>query len=119
MRKTLKYGIAIVSVLAVALAVALPARAEDNAPKKAATSAKHDFTGAITAVDATAGTLTVKKKDVSKDFTCGADCKVSTPTNDKAALADLKTGDKVKVVYVEKDGKDTAQKIVVGGPKKK
>ena len=107
MRKSLQRGIAVLSVVAVALAVALPVRAEEKAPKKAATAAKHDFTGTITAVDATAGTLTVKKKDVSKDF-----------ITEKATLADLKVGDKVKVVYVEKDGKNTAQKVAVAGAAK-
>jgi len=105
MRKSLQRGIAIVSVLAVALIVALPVRAEEKAPKKAHQTNDHQFTGAITAVDATAGTLTVKnKRDESKDF-----------TSEKALLADLKVGDKVMVKYVEKDGKNTAQKVAVAG----
>jgi VCBS repeat-containing protein len=116
MRKSLQRGIAVLSVVAVALAIALPVRAEEKAVKKAKAASDHQFTGTITAVDATAGTLTAKnKKEESKDFTCAADCKVHIALKEKATLADLKVGDKVTVKFVEKDGKNTAQKVTLTG----
>lgn len=111
MRQSLQRGIAVLGILAVALAVALPAQAKEGAEKKAAAAKDHQFTGVVTALDTAAGTLSVKnKKDIAKDFTC-----------DKAVLGDVKVNDKVVVKFVEKDGKNVAQKVTLAGeaqPKK-
>ena len=62
-------------------------------------------TGAVTAVDAKAGTLSVKTKDRDLDLT--ATCK------GKGALGKVKVGDMVKVSYTEKDGKMSASSITM------
>jgi Cu/Ag efflux protein CusF len=68
--------------------------------------------GEVTAVDAKAGTLTVKAKDKNLNLT--ADSKA------KGALEKVKVGDMVKVTYTEKDGKMNATSIAtVKAPKAK
>ena len=107
---------------AVALTLALPVFAEDAAPKKEAKTAAsgHDFTGAITAVDAAKGTLTLKgHKDVEKTFTIGETTKIVTTEKPVATLADLKVGEKVKIAYTEDAGKITVVKITQAKEKAK
>lgn len=62
-------------------------------------------TGEVTAVDAKAGTLTVKEKD--KETNVIADSKAA-----KSALSKIKIGDMVRLSYTEKDGKMIASSIV-------
>jgi len=98
----------------VALTLALPSFAEDAAPKKEnkVAAGGHDFTGAITAVDAAKGTVTIKgHKDVEKTFTIAETTKIVTTDKAVATLADLKVGEKVKVAYTEEAGKITVVKI--------
>lgn len=73
---------------------------ESKAEKPKATS----VTGEVSSVDAKAGMLTVKTKD--KDVNLTAESKSA-----KGALEKIKTGDTVKVSYVEKDGKMVANTI--------
>jgi hypothetical protein len=61
--------------------------------------------GAVTAVDAKAGTLTVKTADKSLDLTATSKA--------KSALGKVKVGDMVKVSYTEKDGKMNASSLSV------
>jgi Cu/Ag efflux protein CusF len=102
------------TLAAVALAFTIPAQAEDKKPDK---PKHHVFTGVIDAIDAKAGTLTVKKKDESKTFSCAADAKFATATKKEAALADFKVGDKVTVSYSEEGTKLIAHKVMT--PKEK
>ena len=99
----------------VALAVAMPTFAEEAAPKKEAKVAAvkgHDFSGAITAIDAVKGSVTVKNhKDVEKTFAVTEAAKVVTADKAVATLADLKVGEKVIVAYTEDAGKVTVTKI--------
>lgn len=89
-----------------------PAKAEH---KKA--PAAPSATGEITAVDATAGTLTIKGgKAGDKTFTVTVDTKI-VGFGDTAKLADLKAGEKVHVAYTEDAGKMTATKIAKVEPK--
>jgi 5'-3' exonuclease len=76
------------------------------------------ITGKVTAVDATAGTLTVKS----------AKQEVLLSTNDKTSikigkenktLADIKSGNEVKVKYTEVDGKNVAESIAAKAAPKK
>lgn len=68
-------------------------------------------TGAVTAVDAKAGTLSVKTKDRDLDLTA--------TSKGKGALGKVKVGDMVKVSYTEKDGKMSASSItMVNAPSK-
>ena len=62
-------------------------------------------TGAVTAVDAKAGTLSVKTKDKDLDLTATSKA--------KGALGKVKVGDTVKVSYTEKDGKMNASSIAM------
>ena len=100
---------------AVALAVVLPVRAEDE--KKAEKPKKHEYTGEITKIEGTA--VTVKKKDEEKTFTAGEKLKVVVPGKEAGELSDLKVGDKVTVSFTEADGKNVASKIVHADAKPK
>ena len=82
--------------------------AADTATKTTAKSEKPkamSATGAVTAMDAKAGTLTVKTTDKSLDLTATSKA--------KKALGKVKVGDTVKVAYTEKDGKMDASIIAV------
>jgi len=84
------------------------APAKKSAPKQA--------TGEVTAIDAKANTITVKAK--KGDVTVGTDDKTKVMPKGKA-IADVKVGDKVKVVYTEADGKNTAKSVtIMPAPKK-
>ena len=97
-----------VAVLSI-VALALPLFAQD-APKKEAKAKVHDFTGAITAVDAAKGTVTVKNhKDIEKTFAVTDTAKIATADKAVATLADLKVADKVTVAFTE----DAAGKVTV------
>lgn len=107
-----------VSLAAVALAFAVPARAEEKAPKAEKPKA-HDFTGTIESTDAAAGTVTVKnRKDETKTFTCDAACKYRTNDKKDAAMSDFKVGDKVRISYTEEDGKMVCHRMEQPKPKK-
>jgi len=95
----------------VALTLALPAFAQDAAPKTVApkTAKVHDFTGAITAVDVAKGSVTVKHKDKENTYTVTDTAKIVTADKAVATLADLKVGEKVTVAFTE----DAASKITV------
>jgi hypothetical protein len=118
MRKYLVRVIATLSVVAIALTFAGVVRAAEGATAqtKPAKPVTHDATGTITAVSATAGTLSIKKHDATVEtFTIASDCKVSTADKKDATVADLKVDDKVTVVYTGEAGAMVAQKI---GPAK-
>ena len=97
------------------LVIALTALAFSGASFAADTATKPDAkaekpkamsaTGAVTAVDAKAGTLTVKTKDKDLDLTASSKA--------KSALGKVKVGDMVKVSYTDKDGKMNASSISV------
>ncbi len=81
----------IAAVIALAVVVAVPAFAKDKALKVA------PIEGAITAVDATANTVTVKVADADKVIKTDASTKIIVGKNKTATLADLKVGMEVKV----------------------
>ncbi|MFN3396017.1 MAG: hypothetical protein ACK4Z9_04400 [Thermodesulfovibrionales bacterium] len=92
---------------------AAPAEKKEAAPaeKKAPAKVKQ-VTGEVTAVDATAKTLTVKGK--AGDVALTADDKTTVKIGkEKKALGDIKVGDKVMVRYAEMDGKNMAKSIMV------
>jgi len=116
MRKNLIRMIATLSVIAVVLAFAGVVRAagDTNAAqtKPVNKAIVHDATGTITAVDAKAGTLSIKgRKNAGVTFTIAKDCKVSIADKKDPTVADLKVGDKVTVTYTEEGGVNVAQKI--------
>ncbi|MFN3479794.1 MAG: hypothetical protein ACK415_05355 [Thermodesulfovibrionales bacterium] len=107
----------VLSVAGFALAAekkeAAPAEKKEAAPaeKKAPAKVKQ-VTGEVTAVDATAKTLTVKGK--AGDVALTADDKTTVKIGkEKKALGDVKVGDKVTVRYAEMDGKNVAKSIMV------
>ena len=118
MRKHIVRMIAVLSVVAVALTFVGVVRAQEGAaaPKAAKPAKTPSAAGVITAVDAKAGTLSIKKSDDTVlNFTIAKDCKVTTAKD--ATVADLKVGDKVVVGYSEEAGAMVAKKI--GAPKPK
>jgi Cu/Ag efflux protein CusF len=118
MKRVIALLVAMVFVLSIAgLAIAAekkeaaPAQKKEAAPaeKKAPAKVKQ-VTGEVTAVDATAKTLTVKGK--AGDVSLTADDKTVVKIGkEKKALGDIKVGDKVTVKYAEMDGKNVAKSI--------
>ena len=111
MTKNLVRSAVVVTLAAVALAFTTGARAEDKAAAKPDKPKMQQFTGVIEAIDATAGTLTVKKKDESKSFTLCPKCKYAVPAKEGATAADFKAGDKVVVAYVMDGDKSVCKKL--------
>ena len=101
----------VVGIAALALSVAAPVRAADEAaPPK---PKRHQFTGIVESIDAKAGTAIVKKDTESKTFKIGEKTKYSTVDKKEAAVGDIKVGDKVTVSYTEEGGALIAHKIGV------
>jgi Cu/Ag efflux protein CusF len=103
--KSLVRTVMIVSLAAVALAWTQVARAAD------AKKGQKEVQGKITAVDAVAGTVTIKHKKDSMTFTATPDIEFGGVGNKKVTLADLKVGDHVAVHYTDEGGKLMAHKI--------
>jgi hypothetical protein len=81
-----------------------PAAGEKKAaPEKAKKPGSQKFQGAITALDAKAGTVSVKSDASEKNFT--------TQDAAKDAIERLTVGDRVKVVNSEKEGKLVATSV--------
>jgi hypothetical protein len=80
------------------------APAEKKTEMKSEKAKTSRVTGEVTAVDAKAGTLAVKAKD--KELNLTAESKSA-----KSALEKVKTGDRVRVSYTEKDGKMIATSV--------
>jgi Cu/Ag efflux protein CusF len=106
-------------IASLALSVAAPVRAADSNTPTTATAPKpkaHSYTGDVTAIDAKAGTVIVKKEGAEgKTFKIDEKTRYATADKKDAALTDIKVGDKVLVSYTEEDGVLTAHKI--GPPK--
>ncbi len=87
-----------------------PAPAAAPAPAK---PKPQQYTGTVTAIDAKAGSLIVKKGEESKTFKIGEKTKYSTVEKPKgaAAVTDIKVGDKITVSYSEEDGVLTAHRV--------
>src|ERR1051325_3469568 len=77
----------VVGIAALALSVAAPVRAADEAaPPK---PKRHQFTGIVESIDAKAGTAIVKKDTESKTFKIGEKTKYSTVDKKEAAVGDI------------------------------
>ncbi|MBI4528069.1 MAG: hypothetical protein HY695_30105 [Deltaproteobacteria bacterium] len=81
-----------------------PAGSEKKMEKKSEAPKTSRVTGEATAVDAKAGTLTVKAKDKEMSFTAEG-------KSAKGALEKIKVGDQVRVSYTDKDGKLIARSV--------
>ena len=104
MLKVLVIALTALAFSGVSFAADTATKSDTKAEKPKATST----TGAVTAVDAKAGTLTVKTADKSLDLTATSKA--------KSALGKVKVGDTVKVSYTEKDGKMNASSLSVVKP---
>ena len=107
--------------LAVALAVGSTAHAQaPSAPDKpAAAKATRNVSGTIRS--ASPDTVVVAGRDKGKDaeWTFAVEPTTNIRKGSKSIVAgDLKSGDAVQVRFVERDGKSTAQSIIVKAPKK-
>ena len=99
------------SLAAAALLLVAPAWADNDTGAAATTPAQSGQTdtssdqrvrqvsGRITAIDASAQTITVKATLLSKVIKVGSDAQIATEDNSSAALSDLKVGDRVEVSY--------------------
>ncbi len=75
---------------------------------------KPSVTGEVTAIDATAGKLTIKAaKDAVSEWTVPAGVKVQKPGKKNATLADVAVGDTITVMYEEANGVKTVNTIRV------
>jgi len=97
---------------------AAPAPVEKKAEEKKVEkkAVPKQVTGEIKAIDKEKKTVTVTKKvkDKVTETVVAADDKTKIMEGkDKKSFADLKVGDKVKVVYEEKDGKNIANSITI------
>jgi len=101
MLKVLVIALTALAFSGVSFAADTATKSETKAEKPKAMSA----TGEVAAVDAKAGTLTVKTADKSLDLTATSKA--------KSALGKVKVGDTVKVSYTEKDGKMNASSITM------
>ena len=111
----------IVSVLFVFAITSLSFAAEEKkaapvpAVKKAHAKVKQ-ITGEVAAVDAKAGTITVKGKKAEATVTCDDKTKVMMG-KEKKACADVQVGDKVTVKSAEADGKSIAKSVSIHAAK--
>ena len=101
MLKVLVIALTALAFSGVGFAADTATKSDTKAEKPKAMSAS----GAVTAVDAKAGTLTVKTADKSLDL--------NATSKAKGALGKLKVGDMVKVSYTDKHGKMNASSVSV------
>lgn len=92
-----------------------PSNAAAPAPAPAPKPKRQQYTGTVTAIDAKAGSLIIKKGEESKTFKIGEKTKYSTIEKPKgaAAVTDIKVGDKITVHYMDEDGVLVAHSIGV------
>ena len=117
MKKTIAVVLSLIFILAVtSITFAATAEKKEVVVEKkieaapAAKAVEKRVKGDITAVDAKAMTITVKGK--KGDVTVTVDAKTEFKLgNDKKTVADLKVGEKVKILYHEADGKNIAKSI--------
>jgi Cu/Ag efflux protein CusF len=117
MSRSVARSVFIAAVAALALAFSQPARGEET--EKAPKPSKHQYTGLIESVDASARTVTIKKKEGDvKTFTCAEKCKLSMKNKEGAELSDFKVGEKVVAFYTEEGGKNMLHKLMPPKSKK-
>lgn len=111
-----------VSLVAGALVIALPARAEDKpADAKPAKEEpkKHQITGVIASIDTKTNLLKITKGTNTVELSCASHCSVSTEAKKNAEFTDLKVGDKVTCTYEDVHGKNMCHKVMPPKPAKK
>lgn len=115
MKKTIAVVLSLIFVFAATSLTLAAEKKKAPAPVKmeaapAKVEAVKHVTGDVSAVDANAGTITVKEKKGNVVVSVN-DMTQITAGKDKKALADIKAGEKVTVVYTEADGKNTAKSV--------
>jgi Cu/Ag efflux protein CusF len=121
MKKAVSISLALLFVFAIT-SVSFAAEEKKTAPateEKAMPAVKakvKQVTGDVKAVDMKAKTITVTKmmKDKAEETVATVDDKTKIMMGEeKKALADVKVGEKVKVVYKEVEGKNVAKSITI------
>jgi Cu/Ag efflux protein CusF len=127
MKKAVSIILALLFVFAIT-SVSFAAEEKKTAPateEKAMPAVKakvKQVTGDVKAVDMKAKTITVTKmmKDKAEETVATVDDKTKIMMGEeKKALADVKVGEKVKVVYKEVEGKNVAKSITIMPAEKK
>ncbi len=122
MRKAMAFAMVMAMVAGVAAADGAMTSATAAKPAKKDTAKKAHpmkLAGAVTAVDAASGKLSIKtKKGEMKDFTVGADAKVMKGSA-KATLADVMVNDEVTVMYEMNGDAMVVKSVRVAVAKKK
>ena len=119
----MKKNIALIAIAAAAL-LAVPAitRAQDAAANSSSATApahkKATIHGKVSAVDATAMTVTVTGKAGDSTYTVTSDTKI-TKDGAPATFADITVGEMIGGTYKKDGDKMYATKIVIGKAKKK
>jgi Cu/Ag efflux protein CusF len=114
LRTAMVLGIAALALSFTGVVQAADTSTPSNATAPAPKPKHHQYTGTVTAIDAKAGTVIVKKEGAeSKTFKIGEKTRYSTVEKKDAAVTDIKVGDKVTVWFSEEDGVLTAHKIGV------
>ena len=123
MKKAIGIIVSLLFVLAVAgVSVAAEkamGKSESAAPasteKQASMEKVELVVGEVAAIDTNTGTLTVKSKKHEISFATDGKTIIKMGKENKS-LADIKSGDKVKVKYTEANGKKLARSIAVKTP---
>ena len=109
MSKYLIRSAMVVSIAAAVFALAVPVRAEDQAPNGAASHRPGHYSGTIESINAAASTFTVKNvHGETETFSCDDASRFNFrgPHGiSHGTLTDLKVGDQASVTYTESDGK--------------
>jgi Cu/Ag efflux protein CusF len=88
------------------------AQVTDEKPVEQVAEAKSDVgAGKILVADAKSGTITIRHKKENKTFTVAPDCKFNGFEKKDATLADVKAGDRAKVLYTQEGDKLVARQI--------
>jgi len=121
MKSNFMSTIVVVAVIALVLGCPWPVYAADpdrpTPPTSPDKPVATQFSGTIIAVDADTRLLTVKGSAVSQTFKVAPDATIVTKVKPQGKLADLKTNDKVEVVYkVDESGTLTAMRVEVHSP---
>ena len=87
------------------------AQVTDEKPAETVATKSDVCAGKILVVDAKTSTITIRHKKENKTFAVASDCKFSGFEKKDATLADLKTGDRAKLMYTQDGDKLVARQI--------
>ena len=103
--------VVVIAVMAVSGSAWAAAQVADEKPAETTAAKSDTCTGKILVVDAKTSTITIRRKKENKTFAVAPDCKFSGFEKKDATLADLKTGERAKVLYTQEGDKLVARQI--------